>query len=64
MRDIMTRMINRYDEEISTLEAELKMKKISNPAHEVFRTLMWCKAKRQAVTEVLAEYDKEIRQNK
>lgn len=64
MREIMIKMIENYDNQLVQVEAEIVTKKILNPAHELYRKQLWLKAKSEAVKEVLAEYDKEIRQNK
>lgn len=59
MREIMTKMIENYNRQLAQVEAEIVTNKIINPAHELYRRQLWLKAKKQAVMEVLKEYDKE-----
>lgn len=57
MREIMIKMIENYDAEIQQLKDSIKAKRIWNPSHELYKKLTWLGGKREAVSEVLAEYD-------
>lgn len=63
MREIMTKMIENYDAEIQQLKDSIKAKMIWNPSHSLYKKLAWFSAKREAVLEVLNEYDKAQREH-
>lgn len=59
MRKIMTTMIENYNKEVATLKEQIKAQRITNPSHTLNQRLNWVLAKSEAVSEVLAEYDKQ-----